>query len=125
LTYSPPSKFIDPGSPTRGLICAHLRDSQEVVAMRRLLLAALIPWFLASTAAAQPADVRALIERAISAQGGRDNLTRAKAGYRKSKGIFYSDNFKFTGDSFGDGNDRAKITLQGDDNNPLVLVMVL
>lgn len=66
-----------------------------------------------SRAHAQAAEPRALIEKAIQAQGGADNLARVTASYRKVKGVFLNDPWTFTGDNYSD-NTRVKITLRGD-----------
>ncbi|HYV35490.1 MAG TPA: hypothetical protein VE988_07290 [Gemmataceae bacterium] len=102
--------------------------------MRRLFcaaLAALLPLLLERAAAAQGADPRTIIERAITAQGGLENLNRAKASVRKTKGIFPgffpSDpkDLKFTGESFSDAYDRSKAVLHGNEDNPVELSMAV
>jgi hypothetical protein len=80
-------------------------------------------------APAQDPTARALIDKAIQAQGGYDILSRAVAGYHKIKGVFPSDKpderLKFTGESWGDASNRAKYILRGDDDNPGVRIMVV
>jgi hypothetical protein len=85
-------------------------------------------WIPAATA--QESDARAVIEKAIMAQGGLEKLTKAKAGYRKIKGVFHLENdkqgdFKFTGESYSDAANRLKIIMRGTDDNPELHVMVV
>jgi hypothetical protein len=79
----------------------------------------------APAAPAQNSDARAIIEKAVQAQGGTEKLTRADAVHRKIKGVFVSDNFKFTGETWSDKDNRLKILLRGDDDgNPELRLLV-
>src|SRR5205809_959878 len=71
-------------------------------------------------------ETRALIEKAVKAQGGLETLSREIAVVRKSKGKFYNDDFEFTGESYSDLKDRRKIVLRGmDDNGPSTRMLVM
>ena len=85
--------------------------------MRALMLAplTLLPLLHAVPAAAQENPARAVIDKAIRAQGGLDTLVKAGAGSRKLKGVFTSDHYHFVGESYSDDGNRLKITLRGTD----------
>jgi hypothetical protein len=95
-------------------------------ALSTLAIFLLMPAF---AQAQQQPEARAIIEKAVQAQGGLDKVTRAGAGYRKCKGHFSSDSWHFTGDTYsdegeGDGN-RLKIFLQGTDANAESRMLVM
>ena len=91
-----------------------------------VLAGAMFPGLLVFGQTGPSTDPLAVIEKSVQAQGGMGNLLRATAGYRKVKGVFHSDNFKFTGESYSDASNRVKITLRGGDANfPEVRVMVI
>src|SRR2546430_1038610 len=54
-------------------------------------------------------DARAIIERAVQAVGGLDKISQVKAAHRKSKGVYHSDSWAFTSESFSQSPDRIKI----------------
>jgi hypothetical protein len=95
--------------------------------MRALMLAplALVPLLPAVPAAAQENAARAIIDKAIRAQGGLDTLVKAGAGFRKLKGEFKSDNYRFLGESYSDDGNRLKITLRGTDSAGEVRSLVM
>src|SRR5438067_7069694 len=68
---------------------------------------------LGGRAPAQDPEPRALIDKAIKAQGGLDKLDRKVASHRKSKGVFLTDGFSFTGEVFSEPGNRRRISLQG------------
>jgi hypothetical protein len=76
-------------------------------------------------ALAQDEGAKAIIQKALQAQGGIDKVTTPAGSYRKIKGVFYSDNFKFTGESWNQTGNRLKIVLHGaDDNDPQLRIIV-
>jgi hypothetical protein len=96
--------------------------------MQRLLTiitVAVLLWARPTGASAQDGDAKAIIQKALQAQGGVDKLTSPDGSYRKIKGVFYSDNFKFTGESWNETGNRLKIVLRGaDDNDPQLRILV-
>jgi hypothetical protein len=68
---------------------------------------------LGGRAYAQAPEPKALIDKAIKAQGGLEKLGRSVASHRKSKGAFLTDGFTFTGESFSEPGNRRRIFLQG------------
>lgn len=78
------------------------------------LLLGLIP-----CAAAQEDEAKALVEKAVKAQGGLDKLSQKVASHRKTKGVFHTDKFTFTGESYSDLGNRRKITIQGEQDGQL------
>lgn len=71
----------------------------------------LAPW---GAARGQDADkARAIIERAVKAQGGVEKLSLELAGHRKSKGRFVGENFSFDGDSFSEPGGKRRLVLKG------------
>jgi hypothetical protein len=102
-------------------------DLEEEIGMHKPLLATLtaLPLLLPTTLTAQGKDARAIIDKAILAQGGLETLLKAEAGYRKVKGTFNSDNFEFTGDSYSDNGNRLKISLRGTRANSEVRILVM
>ncbi|MCI0460735.1 MAG: hypothetical protein L0Z62_27605 [Gemmataceae bacterium] len=84
--------------------------------MGKTLAAVLAGWLwlaLGGHAHAQEAEARALIEKAVKAQGGLDKLDKSVAAYRKSKGAFLTDGFTFTGESYSEPGNRRRLVLQG------------
>ncbi|HYT89885.1 MAG TPA: hypothetical protein VEL76_14360 [Gemmataceae bacterium] len=77
-----------------------------------LLAVGLLLWPPAPVSA-QEGEARAVIEKAVKALGGLDKLDRKAAAHRKSKGIFHTDGFTFTGESFSEPGGRRRITLRG------------
>ena len=70
---------------------------------------------LVAALGAQEDEARALVLKAVKAQGGLDKLSQKVAAHRKSKGIFHTDKFSFTGESFSDaGGQRRKIAIVGE-----------
>src|SRR5262245_23380158 len=68
----------------------------------------------AGAARGQDADkARAVIERAIKAQGGVEKLSLELAGHRKSKGRFVGENFTFDGDSYSEPGGKRCLILKG------------
>jgi hypothetical protein len=67
-------------------------------------------------ALAQEAEARALIVRGVKAQGGLDKFPRNLASHRKSKGVFHTDGFTFTGESFSEPGNRRRVFLRGTSN---------
>ncbi len=80
------------------------------------LLMSLVPCAAAQDDAAA---AHALVLKAVNAQGGLEKLGQKVASHRKSKGVFHTDKFSFTGDSFSDQGKRRKITIQGEQDNQL------
>src|SRR5262245_6255028 len=76
-------------------------------------------------ARAQDNEARAIVEKAIQAQGGLDNLTKANAGYRKIKGVYQSPFFPFAGESYSEPGNRVRFTLHGTGDDKAVLGMVI
>jgi hypothetical protein len=68
-------------------------------------------------APAQGTDARAIIQKAVDAQGGFDKMTRAQGSYARVKGVFASDNFKFIGETWSDTGKRFKNVLCNQDDN--------
>jgi hypothetical protein len=84
--------------------------------MPRLLspvVASVLVLGLGGRAQAQAPEPRALIDKAIKAQGGLEKLGRSVASHRKSKGAFLTDGFTFTGEVFSEPGNRRRIALQG------------
>jgi hypothetical protein len=77
-----------------------------------LLTAGLLLWS-ADRARSQEDGVRAVIEKAIQAQGGLKKLDRDLASHRRSKGTFYTDGYTFTSESFSEPGGRRRIALRG------------
>jgi hypothetical protein len=77
------------------------------------VLAGTVVLALGSAARAQQPEPRALIEKAIQAQGGLEKLSIKLAAYRKSRGTFHTDGFRFTGESFSEPGGRRRIILRG------------
>src|SRR4051794_34743989 len=76
--------------------------------------------------AQKPESPRALIDKAIKAQGGPEKLGRSVASHRKSKGVFLTDGFAFTGETFSEPGNRRRIALQGKiKDRPASRVLVL
>src|SRR5205823_4362500 len=86
-------------------------------AMRKLLPALVAGLVLTPTEAAraQADEARAIVERAVKAMGGLDNLTRAKAAHCRSRGRYPVDGFAFTSESFSEP-DRIKLVTHSQDN---------
>jgi hypothetical protein len=80
----------------------------------------------AGRAPAQEAEARALVAKAVKAQGGADRFRRDLASHRKTKGVFHTDGFTFTGESFSEPGNRRRIVLRGTANGtPATRVLVL
>jgi hypothetical protein len=84
-----------------------------------LLLTAFIPSAGAGT------DARAIVEKAIEAQGGKAKMGQAIASYIKIKGMFHSDRWRFQGESWADGSKRDKVILRGEGNDFRTQTMVV
>jgi hypothetical protein len=81
--------------------------------MRSFLLSLVVAMSLPALASAQQDEARAIIERAVEAQGGLERLSQKAAAHRKVKGHFHSDDYRFTGESFSEGDTRRKLVLHG------------
>jgi hypothetical protein len=96
--------------------------------MRKLLPALVAGLALVPTGAArdQPDEARALVERAVKAMGGLENLTKAKAAHYHSRGRFPVDGYHFTSECFSESSERIKLTtLSLDSDNPMFRTLVL
>jgi hypothetical protein len=114
---------LTPSARPLRLESSHHVDAE--VGMRGLSLALVTLLLLSPSATAQENAARAVIDKAIQAQGGLDTLVKAEAGYRKLKGVFKTDNFHFTGESYSDDGNRLKITLRGTDSAGEVRMLVM
>jgi hypothetical protein len=84
--------------------------------MGRFLLAILAGTLLLSPARrahGQEAEARALIEKALKAQGGLQKFRKGLASYRKSKGAFLTEDYTFTGESYSEPGNRHRLVLRG------------
>jgi hypothetical protein len=84
--------------------------------MSRSLLAVLAGTLLlgpAGRAHGQEADARALVEKALKAQGGLKKFQKGVASFRKYKGNFLSENFAFKGESYSEPGNRHRLVLRG------------
>lgn len=77
------------------------------------LLAGALLFGVEGRAGAQKSEARALIEKAIRAEGGLDKLDRKVASYRKSRGTFHTDGFTFSGESYSEPGNRRRLILRG------------
>jgi hypothetical protein len=88
-------------------------------------LAAVLLLGLGGRVRGQEAEARALIDRAIAAQGGLAKLSREVASRRKIKGVFHGDRFTFTGATFSEPGKRLRIELDGTiKNGPASVILV-
>src|SRR5947209_5692018 len=96
--------------------------------MRKLLsilLAGAILVVASATARAQDAETRALIDKAIKAQGGLDKLSIKVARHSKGKGQFHTEGYTFTSESFSDQGGKRRYHLRGDyKNQPHTRILV-
>jgi hypothetical protein len=97
--------------------------------MPKLLTAALAALLCCAPAQAQgqAQDARAIVDKAVQAQGGMDAVTKSDAGYRKLRGQFHRskedpDGFVFTGETYGDTGHRLKVTLRGSNGQTYFLI---
>src|SRR5947209_12189895 len=96
--------------------------------MRTVLLPSLLAGLLLGSVGSLRADddPRALVERAVKAQGGLENITSVKAAHRKSKAIYHAESSTFFSESWSQSPDRLKIVQRttGDDG-PVSRILVL
>jgi hypothetical protein len=82
--------------------------------MTMRLSSAVAVLLFAVAARGQDADkARAVVERAVQAQGGAEALSLELASHRKSKGAFVGENFRFEGESFSEPGGKRRVTLRG------------
>jgi hypothetical protein len=96
--------------------------------MRKLLpaLIAGLVLFPTGVARAQQGEARAIIERAVKAMGGLENLTKLKAAHSKSRGIYPMDGEAFTTEAFSESPNRIKLMWRSSDRaTPMLRTLVI